>query len=100
MDPHDQRIQDAASRLIIALRQARGIDSQAASDLRAALIGAAEAWASSNTIPKSTASLFVDLASGLESFRFAYSGSEAHAIEALALEIGDLVRQVVAVPGE
>jgi hypothetical protein len=99
MDCYDERLQEAASRVLISLRQGHGIDSGAVVALKDALRNAAAAWSSSDTIPKSSANLFVDLGSGIESCRYLYSGQESEQIALLADEIGDLVRRCVSDQG-
>jgi hypothetical protein len=99
MDRYDERLQEAASRVLISLRQGRGIDAGAVADLKDALRNAAAAWSSSDTIPKSSANLFVDLGSGIEACRYLYTGQEAEQVALLADEIGDLVRLCVSVQG-
>jgi hypothetical protein len=93
----DKRLQDAASRVLIRLRQAGGIDANEVAELKDALRSAAAAWASSDTIPKSSANLLVDLASGIEACSEAHSGQEAERIAMLAEEVADLVRLCVAI---
>jgi hypothetical protein len=93
----DKKLHDAARRLLVSLRCGLGIDVAAANDLRAALQEAAKAWATSDTISKLNANLFVDLASGIEACSHAYEGHEAEGIVALADEIGELIRLCVAV---
>jgi hypothetical protein len=97
MDQYEERVHSAADRVLTCLRQAGGIDAEAAAELRVALQEAAEAWASSDTVTKSIASLFVDLASGIEACSYAYPGPESAEIRLLADEVGDLVRKCVAV---
>jgi hypothetical protein len=97
MDRYDERIQEAASRLLISLRQGSGIDANAADDLKDALRDAAAGWSSCDTIPKSSANLFVDLGNGIEACRYLYIGQVAEQIAVLADEIGDLIRSCVAI---
>lgn len=97
MDSYDERLQEAASRVLISLRQGRGIDARAAADLKEALRGAAVGWSSSDTIPKSSANLFVDLGSGIQACGYSYTGHEAEEIAILADDVSDLVRLCVAV---
>jgi hypothetical protein len=78
MNTHgDKMLHDAASRLLSGLRQGRGIDAQAAVDLKAQLRIFAEAWAMFDSVPKSSANLFVDLPGGIEACRYMYAGQEA-----------------------
>jgi hypothetical protein len=95
VDSIEIEVQKFAEALLKALRQGRGIDATAAAGLKQALGKAASTWESSETISKSAANLFVDLASGIGALRYSYPGEEGEKIEALGDEIGDLVRQCV-----
>lgn len=95
MGQAEQRLHDAAERLYGSLRLARGIDDDAANDLKLALNEIAQEWAHASTVPKSAVNLLVDLAPAIESSSYAYAGEEAKRIRDLALEIADLVRESV-----
>jgi hypothetical protein len=93
----EEDLEDVAGRLLDSLRQSRGIDTEAADRLRELLRAAAKAWASSPSIPKRSANLFVDLASGIEACRYSYPGEDSQTIGRLADELADLIRACVAI---
>jgi hypothetical protein len=97
VDAIETEIQKSAERLLTALRKGRGIDSVAAESLKQSLRQAAAEWRSSRTVSKSAANLFIDLASGISALAHSYGNDEGRRIEALADELGELVRQCVAV---
>lgn len=98
MDKIETELQSAAEELLTSLRQGRGLDAQSAERLKRALRAAAQAWADANVISKSAASLFVDLAPGIEACSYAYGGREESSVKSLADEVADLVRACVTVP--
>jgi hypothetical protein len=95
MDSVEVELQAAASEVLTALRQGRGLNEHQATRLKAALSAACREWSGRDTISKSAASLFVDLAHGLESCAYAYPSEEAMDISKLADQVGDLVRACV-----
>ena len=96
MDKIESEIQVSAAELLTLLRQGGGVSSASSERLKNALRSAAEAWARSETIAKSAANLFVDLASGIEACSYAYTGDESEQIRILADEVAGLVRACVA----
>ena len=99
MDVHEKQLQRAAARVLTRVRLAGGVDFHEANALREALREAAAAWAASDTVTKSAANLFVDLANGIDACSSLYPGPEALEITLLADEIAALVRKCVTYAG-
>lgn len=91
----DHDIQQAAERVLGALRSADGLDEEAVQELKGALRSAALEWKSSEVVPKSAANLFVDLAPAIEACGDLYPGLEGERIAVVAGEISDLIREVL-----
>ena len=96
MDHTESEIQASAAELLTVLRQGGGVSSSSSERLKNALQNAAEAWAQSETVTKSAANLFADLASGIEACSYAYAGEESDRIRVLADEVASLVRACLA----
>lgn len=96
----NKTVQAAAARLLVSLRLGRGVDQDEADALANALREYAEAWKTSDMIPKSAVNLFVDLAPGIESCRHLYRRDESESIGRLSDEVADLIRRCVAVSTE
>ena len=98
MEHIEAALEAAAVELIGPLRQGMGLDEKAANRLKQALRTAAQEWMNAETISKSTANLFIDLANGIGACGDAYGGEEGERIKAIADEVADLVRACVAHP--
>ena len=93
----DSAIQRAAVALLESLRAGRGVNSVAVEELREALRQAAHNWRQSSVVPKSTANLFADMVPAIDAMSHAYHAEDTQqAIRDLALELADLIRDVLA----
>ena len=96
---HEKKLQKAAARVLTRVQLAGGVDFHEANALREALREAAAAWADSETVTKSAANLFVDLANGIDACSDHYPDPERAEIRLFAQEIAELVRECVAHEG-
>lgn len=92
-----ERLIDAVLQLTLSVRSKRGVSASHVEELRELLIACRDDWAGSAWISRRAVNALVDLQPSLLASADLYDDSTRRTIVDLAIELGDLVRDAVAI---
>jgi hypothetical protein len=92
-----QRLVDAVLQLTLSVRSRRGVLANEVAQLREVLVACRDDWAGSASIPRRAVNALIDLQPSLLASADLYDDTTRTVVVDLAIELGDLVRDAVAI---